>query len=90
MPPPDDRHDLELPPFSRRLYGWFMWYVRRYFRRHFHALRLLQDGAGRAVPPDIAGEPAIFYANHPGWWDPLTFLLLADRLYPDRLNYGPI
>lgn len=95
MPPPDDLqhregHEHELPAFSRRLYGWFMVYVRRYFRRHFHSLRVLKGEAGEAGLPDIAGEPVIVYTNHPGWWDPLVFLLLADRCYPDRLNYGPI
>ena len=86
----DAGHPQELPPFSRGLYGWFMWYVRKFFRRHFHALRLLVPEAGGSPPPAIAGEPAIFYANHPGWWDPLVFLLLAEHCFPDRLNYGPI
>jgi 1-acyl-sn-glycerol-3-phosphate acyltransferase len=90
MATPDDHHDRELPAFSPRLYGWFMWYVRRYFRRHFHALRLLAAADGDRDHPDIRGEPVIFYTNHPGWWDPLVFLLLAEALYPDRLNYGPI
>lgn len=77
-----------LPQFSHALHGWFMLYVRRYFRRHFHALRVLEaDGPG---PPEAGGEPLLVYTNHPGWWDPLVFLLLAERLFPDRLNYGPI
>ena len=43
-----DRHDSsaeirddELPPFSRLLYGWFKWHVRKYLTRNFHAARLL-------------------------------------------------
>jgi 1-acyl-sn-glycerol-3-phosphate acyltransferase len=75
----------DLPPFSRTRYRWFMAYVRWYLRRQFHALRLL---AGTA--PEIGDEPVLVYTNHPGWWDPLVFLLVADSLYPDRLNYGPI
>lgn len=90
MATPDDHPDRDLPAFSRRLYGWFMWYVRRYFRRHFHALRLLAAPDGSGGHPDIRGEPVFFYTNHPGWWDPLVFLLVADTLYPHRLNYGPI
>jgi 1-acyl-sn-glycerol-3-phosphate acyltransferase len=88
--PPDDIHEHELPPFSRQLNAWFMFYVRNYFRRHFHALRVLNAGDGRPAVPDIAAEPVIFYTNHPGWWDPLVFLLLAEKYYPGRLNYGPI
>ncbi len=80
----------ELPPFSRRLHGWFMAYVRRYLRRHFHAVRLLTAGAGQGDRPALAAEPVIFYSNHPGWWDPLTFLYLGERLFPGRMIYGPI
>jgi len=82
----------ELPPFSRGLNGWFMFYVRRYLRRHFRALRLLQaSAAGTAGDhPAIAGEPVVFYTNHPSWWDPLVFLAIGEILYPERLNYGPI
>ena len=80
----------DLPPFSRGMHRWFMWYVRRYMARHFHALRLARAGAGAADRPDLTGEPVVFYSNHPGWWDPLVFLLLGDELYPGRMVYGPI
>ncbi len=76
-----------LPPFSRGLNGWFMFYVRRYLRRHFHALRLLR---GPAEHPELGTAPVIFYSNHPGWWDPLVFLAIGELLYPDRMIYGPI
>lgn len=64
-----------------------MLYVRRYLRRHFHAVRLL-----RAAPdhPQIGAEPVIFYSNHPSWWDPLIFLAIGETLYPGRMIYGPI
>lgn len=75
----------KLPPFSKTRYRWFMAYVRWYLRRQFHALRLLKGTA-----PEIEGHPVIIYTNHPGWWDPLVFLTLADTLYPNRINYGPI
>jgi 1-acyl-sn-glycerol-3-phosphate acyltransferase len=79
-------HDAEgLPPFSKTRFGWFMAYVRWYFRRHFHALRLLGG-----LQPALADRPVIIYTNHPGWWDPLLFLLLAGHYYPQRMNYGPI
>ncbi len=78
-------HPEGLPPFSRTRFGWFMAYVRWFFRRHFHALRLLEG-----THPAIEGRSVVIYTNHPGWWDPLVFLLLAEQLYPERLNYGPI
>ncbi|RLS77453.1 MAG: acyltransferase [Planctomycetota bacterium] len=83
-------HERELPPFSWRLHGWFMAYVGRYLRKHFHAVRLLKAAPGEADRPAFADEPVIFYSNHPSWWDPLTFLLLGMRLFPGRMIYGPI
>lgn len=83
-------HERDLPPFSHGLNRWFMFYVRRYLRRHFHALRLLHGRDGAPASPDIAGQPVVFYANHPSWWDPLVFLTVAELLYPDRMSYGPI
>jgi 1-acyl-sn-glycerol-3-phosphate acyltransferase len=88
--PESGAHDEELPPFSPRMYAWFMWYVRRYLRRHFHAVRLLASDESSAALPAIAGEPVILYTNHPGWWDPLLFLLVGGRIAPERMNYGPI
>jgi len=79
-----------LPPFSRALFGWFMWHVRKYLARNFHAVRLLTEQAGGGPVPAIAGEPVIFYSNHPGWWDPLIFLTVGQTLFPDHMVYGPI
>ena len=76
-----------LPPFSHRLNDWFLWYVRGYLQRHFHALRLLADPAG---PPHPGDRPLFIYTNHPGWWDPLVFLTVGRILYPGRKSYGPI
>lgn len=90
MPSPAPRPDTELPPFSRWLHGWFMAYVRRSFRVHFHALRVLKNADESPGLPVLVGRPVVFYTNHPGWWDPLIFLLVAERAFPERLNYGPI
>jgi len=83
-------HEDELPAFSHRLYGWFIWYVRRYLRRHFRALRLLRRPAGDPGLADRGSEPVFLVTNHPGWWDPLLFLSLGDWIAPERMNYGPI
>ena len=66
-----------------------MFYVRRYLRRHFHAVRMLKEGDEGGVP-DLRGQPVLIYTNHPGWWDPLIFLFVGEVLYPDRMSYGPI
>jgi len=80
----------QLPPFSHAVNRWFMWYVRRYLRRHFHAVRLLRGPAGEPGHPDVGDEPIVIFTNHPGWWDPLVFLFVGASLYPGRMSYGPI
>jgi len=97
-----DSSRQRLPPFSVFLNGWFLFYVQRYLRRHFHAVRLLAAPEPSSPStnglrtqtvndhPDIGSEPVILYTNHPSWWDPLVFLTLAAKLYPGRLSYGPI
>jgi len=83
-------HAEHLPPFSHAINGWFMWYVRRYLRRHFHAVRVLAAGAGGPAEPAVGDEPLVICTNHPGWWDPLVFLFVAARIFPGRMSYGPI
>jgi diapolycopene oxygenase len=75
-------------PVSRRtpwLVRGFTRYVRRYLRRHFHAVRLAQGGR-----PEVPAEgPLVIVLNHPSWWDPLVGAVLAG-LFPGREHYAPI
>lgn len=75
-----------VPVISPRLRGWFSWYVRRYLRKHFNAVRLLKD----ALPPDETAAPAVFYLNHPAWWDPLVALHLARTFFPRQQSFAPM
>lgn len=61
-------------------------YLRRYLCRHFHALRVAQDGFPRT--PDH--RPVVICSNHPSWWDPAMFALLTRLLFPERSGYGPM
>lgn len=63
----------------------FAWYLRWYFRRHFHAVRM--SGAAPLIAP---GRPLIVCANHPSWWDPALFILISDMLMPQRAGFGPM
>lgn len=85
--PGDPVRSTTCPP---RLSPWFVrlfvGYARRYVRRSFHALRLLRTGTPSGVPVG----PLVVYGNHPSWWDPLVFLVLAHHFFPDRTHYGPI
>ena len=65
--------------FSRYL----RWY---YLPRYFHAVRLSRGGQ----PRPALGRPLIVYSNHPSWWDPALYILLAASLFPGRPSFGPM
>lgn len=72
-----------VPRISPLLIGLFETYLRWYFPRNFTAVRT----AGRPPRTDL---PLIVYANHPSWWDPIHFLMLARSELPGRRVYGPM
>jgi 1-acyl-sn-glycerol-3-phosphate acyltransferase len=82
-------HDSRFDPVRARssvfcqLVGYTM---RRYMRRNFHAVRVSKPGIAK-LPP---GRPAIVYTNHPSWWDPVLFIVLATVAFADRRGYGPM
>jgi 1-acyl-sn-glycerol-3-phosphate acyltransferase len=87
MPQPSDRFGrdpvaLRSPARCR----FFTTVMRRQMRAGFKAVRLAHPG-----PPDVAEDrPLMVYSNHPAWWDPAFFIVLADRLFSARESYGPI
>ncbi len=83
---PAARELAGLPAVSPFLSRGFNWYVPRYLRRHFNAVRVVKQTA-----PELSAQDAVIcFANHPGWWDPL-FAILLNRLYmPERTVYAPI
>jgi 1-acyl-sn-glycerol-3-phosphate acyltransferase len=64
----------------------FSLYLRWYFGRNFHAMRISR----RAVPHVAPDRPIIICCNHPSWWDPVVFILLMHILFPDRIGFGPM
>lgn len=74
-----------LSRYSPRLVGWFARWLRGYFRRNFDCVRTSLAGA----LPERDDDPLIVYTNHPSWWDPIHFLLLARLALPDRRMFGP-
>jgi len=75
----------EAPRTSAWLFRGFTRYVRRYVGRRFDAVWLSRSGA----PPRAQG-PLIVFANHPSWWDPMFFYMLAGTIYPERRHFGPM
>ena len=43
--------------------------------------------AGR-IPPQA--HPLILFGNHASWWDPLTAMILAQAILPEREHYAPM
>ena len=74
-----------VPAISQPLLALFRTIVRRYFRRHFRAVRV--QGADRFR--DLHG-PLIVYANHSSWWDPMVSFLLSAELMPHRRHFAPM
>lgn len=77
-----------IPRISPRLLALFARYGDRFVARGFHAVRLAR--VQRPDPEALRGRPLVVYLNHPSWWDPMTCLVLAMRLFPDRRHYAPI
>ena len=59
-------------------------YLRWHLGKTFRAVRVARDG----LPEPAIGRPLIVFGNHPGWWDPVLFLLLAGWLMPERACFG--
>lgn len=79
------RQGAKLPEISLVTLAFFRRLVRRYFRGHFHAVRI--SGAERL---SAASGPVIVYANHSSWWDPMVSFLLAGDLLPERQHFAPM
>jgi 1-acyl-sn-glycerol-3-phosphate acyltransferase len=71
---------------SPRVVRLFGRYMRHYAARRFHGVRLAR-GTLPALAPD---RPVIVYSNHPSWWDPAMFMILATLHFPERRGYGPM
>jgi 1-acyl-sn-glycerol-3-phosphate acyltransferase len=80
------REVYPLPRIATRQLRWFLTYVKFFFQRNFHAVRLL-----RLHPLEsVENRPVLVCLSHPSWWDPLLALYLSQRFFGARQNYGPI
>jgi 1-acyl-sn-glycerol-3-phosphate acyltransferase len=74
-----------VPPISAFALRFFTFIVRRYFRRHFRSVM-----AQHLERLAMLEGPAIVYANHTSWWDPMLAILLAQTALPARKHYAPM
>ena len=72
--------------YAPRLFWAFGWYLRWFFWRNFHAVRIARDGSVNVS----ADRPLIIYSNHPSWWDPALFMLLSSTVLQHRRGFGPM
>ncbi|MEO2088873.1 MAG: lysophospholipid acyltransferase family protein, partial [Gemmataceae bacterium] len=76
---------MPLPTRWNWFFDGFRKYVRRYVRKHFHAVRL--SNTSHPLPADDA--PLLIVLNHPSWWDPMIGVILSD-LFPKYAHYAAI
>jgi 1-acyl-sn-glycerol-3-phosphate acyltransferase len=70
-----------------KILNWgFRRYVRRFVRKNFNAVRVI----GHEQLARLASAPIVCFINHPGWWDPMTGVLMTDLLFPDRRFAAPM
>ncbi len=70
---------------SPALHRFFLAAFRRRARSGLRAIRLARWG--RPAPLD---GPVVVFANHPGWWDGVAFMVLAGAIFPARQMYAPM
>ena len=64
----------------------FVFYLHRFFAKGFTAVRTSREGR----LPDDPDRPLVVYSNHPSWWDPIHFAMLAHYELRGRPIYGPM
>ncbi|MGG5811419.1 lysophospholipid acyltransferase family protein [Falsiroseomonas sp. CW058] len=72
--------------YSPRHMAFFHFMFGRFFGRHMRALRVARWG----LPADHGARPLVVFANHPGWWDGVAFMLLSRALFPSRAMFIPM
>ncbi|NKC32756.1 glycerol acyltransferase [Roseomonas sp. BU-1] len=88
MPPAPRREDGAGPIalYDPGRMAFFHYMFGRFFRTHMRAARVARWG----VPGAYGDRPLVVFANHPGWWDGVAFMLLSQRLFPGRRMFIPM
>ncbi|MGK7867481.1 lysophospholipid acyltransferase family protein [Falsiroseomonas sp. E2-1-a20] len=72
--------------YDPRRMAFFHYMFGRFFRKHMRAARVALWG----LPQPYGDRPLVVFANHPGWWDGVAFMLLSQRLFPGRRMFIPM
>jgi 1-acyl-sn-glycerol-3-phosphate acyltransferase len=72
--------------YDPRRMAFFHFMFSRFFGKHMRAARVAHWG----MPGDYGDRPLVVFANHPGWWDGVAFMLLSQALFKPRRMYTPM
>lgn len=72
--------------FDPRRMAFFHFMFSRFFRKHMRAARVARWG----MPRSYGERPLVVFANHPGWWDGVAFMLLSQALFVPRRMFIPM
>lgn len=90
-PPSDPRTDLLIPAsYSPTITKYFARWVRRMFKKSFHAVRVVPEHSDAIATLQQSDAPAIVLLSHTSWWDPLISLTLHDHHGPGREPLAPM
>jgi len=81
-PVPEDPVVLRSPAMM----AFFDGVMQRQMRCTFRAVHLARPG----VPNLPSNARVVIYSNHPSWWDPAFYIVLAKHLFSDHESYGPM
>ncbi len=64
----------------------FRRYVRRFVRANFNAVRV----SGHESLRGLENRSVLMFVNHPGWWDPMTAVLMTQLFFPGKRFAAPM
>jgi 1-acyl-sn-glycerol-3-phosphate acyltransferase len=77
-----------LPKSKKWLVDGFCRFTKRMVAKHFHSFGVQWNQL--EIESVSLDRPVVVFANHAGWWDPITAMLIRQRFFPDRIFYAPI
>lgn len=87
---PHNAPDFLPAKYSARFLHYFNKFVRRMFRKGFHAVRILPEHAGALAELNERNGPVLVLLSHSSWWDPLVSLVLHAHYSPRREPMAPM
>ena len=68
----------------------FLWWMRRFVARRFHAVRAVRGSAELLARAAAHEGPLVVCCNHQSWWDPLVGLAVHEAWFRGRPFLAPM